>query len=84
MKLNADSLKMDSADAKFLIVPGKSIGKFYLGQNVIELDSILGKPDLSDAAMGKAWSIWYRGDTSKFNLSHPSSRMENSELIILF
>lgn len=66
MKLNADSLKMDSADAKFLIVPGKSIGKFYLGQNVIELDSILGKPDLSDAAMGKAWSIWYRGDTSKF------------------
>lgn len=66
IKLNADSLKTDSVDAKFLVVPGKSIGRIYLGQNVTELDSILGKPDFSDAAMGKALSIWYRGDTSKF------------------
>ncbi|WP_316765435.1 hypothetical protein [Pedobacter frigiditerrae] len=66
IKLNADSLKIENVEAKFLIVPGKSIGKFHLGQNVVELDSILGKPDFSDAAMGKAWSIWYRGDTSKF------------------
>jgi hypothetical protein len=66
MRLNSDSLKADSADAKFLIVPGKSIGRFYLGQDITELDSILGKPNFSDAAMGKAWSIWYRGDTSRF------------------
>ncbi len=66
IKLNADSLKRDDVAARFLIVPGKSIGRFYLGQDVAELDSMLGKPDFSDAAMGKAWSIWYRGDTTKF------------------
>lgn len=59
IKLNADSLETDSVKAKFLVTPGKSIGRIYLGQNVNELDSILGKPDAGDAAMGKAWGIWY-------------------------
>lgn len=57
--LNSDSLKYDHVEEKRLIIPGKSIGKFSIGQNVEEVDSILGTPDAGDAAMGKAWSIWY-------------------------
>lgn len=54
-------------DSKLLIVPGKSIGLTSLGQNTTAL-SILGKPDLSDAAMGKAWMVWYskKNDASGF------------------
>ncbi|KAA2239824.1 hypothetical protein F0L74_26930 [Chitinophaga agrisoli] len=38
---------------------GKGIGKINLGSNADELDKLLGKPDFSDAAMGKAWLTWY-------------------------
>jgi len=44
---------------KLLIVPAKSIGNISLNQNASELESILGQPDLSDAAMGKAWLTWF-------------------------
>lgn len=40
------------------IIPGQSIGNVSLEQNTNEL-SFLGEPDLSDAAMGKAWLTWY-------------------------
>jgi hypothetical protein len=66
IKLSADSLGTDSVKAKFLVTPGKSIGRIYLGQNVNELDSILGKPDAGDAAMGKAWGIWYGKNNTKY------------------
>ncbi len=65
IELSSDSTKYEPVAKDVLIVPGQSIGKIRIGQNVKELDSILGKPDFSDAAMGKAWTIWYEGDTSK-------------------
>lgn len=42
-----------------LIVPGKQMGNIMLGLPADSLSSMLGKPDFSDAAMGKAWLIWY-------------------------
>ena len=59
IKLNSDSLYVDEIEAKLLIVPGKSIGRYFLGQDMVKVDSLKGKPDTGDAAMGKAWSIWY-------------------------
>jgi hypothetical protein len=46
-------------DERLLIVPGKSIGEIYLGQSVEDLGKILGPADAGDAAMGKAWGVWY-------------------------
>ena len=51
-------------DSRFLIVPGRSVGDISLGENVEIVGKMLGKPDVSDAAMGKAWGIWYRTDSS--------------------
>lgn len=48
-----------TADSSVLIVPGKQIGEIYLGQEAGELGKLLGKPGAGDAAMGKAWGIWY-------------------------
>ena len=42
-----------------LIVSGESVGKITLGTDASTLQNILDKPDISDAAMGKAWSTWY-------------------------
>lgn len=39
------------------IVPGERIGKVQLSENVSSLE-VLGAPDKSDAAMGKAWLTW--------------------------
>ena len=44
---------------KLLIVSGQSIGNISINQDASELESILGQPDLSDAAMGKAWLTWF-------------------------
>ena len=41
-----------------LIVPGQSIGKTPLGLDASLLEQRLGRPDFSDAAMGKAWLTW--------------------------
>lgn len=49
-------------EERFLIIPGQSIGQISLGEDVRQVGKKLGKPDLSDAAMGKAWSIWYSKD----------------------
>ncbi len=43
----------------FLVVPGEQVGKTHLGITASLLNSLLGKPDMSDAAMGKAWLTWY-------------------------
>lgn len=48
----------DSVLKEQLIVPGKSVGKLFLGQDMQEIGTILGKPEDGDAAMGKAWGIW--------------------------
>jgi hypothetical protein len=42
----------------WLIVPGKSIGQVKLEAPAESLQ-VLGTPDVSDAAMMKAWSVWY-------------------------
>ena len=44
--------------AAWLIVPGKSIGQIKLEAPAQSL-AVLGKPDGGDAAMMKAWRIWY-------------------------
>jgi ABC-type Fe3+-hydroxamate transport system substrate-binding protein len=46
-------------DERILIVPGKAIGEVYLGQTAENLNKIFGKANAGDAAMGKAWAIWY-------------------------
>jgi len=61
--------KPAEVDNDRLIVPGKSIGKIFLGQDVKEMSKMLGTPDDGDAAMGKAWGIWHLdgGDLSVYS-----------------
>jgi hypothetical protein len=47
--------------------PGKGIGKINLGSNADKLEELLGKPDFSDAAMGKAWLTWYSKHRDEHN-----------------
>jgi hypothetical protein len=49
-----------------LIVPGESVGNISIGTNAADLEKILGKPDASDAAMGKAWLTW-NGERDEHN-----------------
>ena len=50
-------------DARFLVVPGRSVGEISLGEDMENVGKLLGKPDAGDAAMGKAWGIWYSNDS---------------------
>jgi len=45
-------------NADWLIVPGKSVGKVALNQNTDSVLSTLGKPDLTDGAMGSSMLTW--------------------------
>jgi hypothetical protein len=57
-------------NAAWLIVPGKSIGQVKL-ETPTESLSVLGKPDGGDAAMMKAWRIWYsRKKDNSIDSSH--------------
>ncbi|MFC3559384.1 hypothetical protein [Pedobacter jamesrossensis] len=51
-------------DERFLIVPGHSVGEISLGEDMQEVGKKLGRPDAGDAAMGKAWGIWYSNDST--------------------
>jgi len=54
----------------WLIVPGKSIGQIKLESPAQSL-AVLGKPDGGDAAMMKAWRIWYsRKKDNSIDSSH--------------
>lgn len=54
----------------WLIVPGKSIGQIELESPAQSL-AVLGKPDGGDAAMMKAWRIWYsRKKDNSIDSSH--------------
>jgi hypothetical protein len=55
----ADSVDTPAINQRLLVIPGQSIGNIALEQNADKLEAILGKPDLSDAAMGKAWLTWF-------------------------
>jgi hypothetical protein len=48
-------------DSAYLIVPGESIGHIKLGATGAKMNSILGPPDSTDAAMGKALLFWLNG-----------------------
>nr|WP_068890225.1 hypothetical protein [Pedobacter panaciterrae] len=64
-----------------MIVPGKSIDKVFLGQDMQKVFKILGNPNDGDAAMGKAWGIWYlrdSTDTKKGELSVYSSYKDST------
>lgn len=50
-------LENSSKNEKYLIIPGKSIGDTHILDDVETLEK-LGKPSFSDAAMGKAWTVW--------------------------
>ena len=41
------------------IEPGKYIGNTKIGATADDMAAMLGPADGGDAAMGKAWSIWY-------------------------
>ena len=49
----------DTLTSDRIITPGTSIGNTFLEESPDTLRAILGKPDLSDAAMGKVWLTWF-------------------------
>lgn len=55
----ASATEIKTIESKKLIVPGESIGRAVLNTNADSLEAEFGKPDMSDAAMGKAWLTWY-------------------------
>lgn len=52
------TIKNETVSADWEIIPGKRIGNTALGDDPEMLLQRLGKPDASDAAMGKAWLVW--------------------------
>ncbi|MFT4155941.1 hypothetical protein [Parafilimonas sp.] len=56
-KMNNDTVK-NEISANKLIIPGKSLGNIEIGMDNSRLEAF-GNPDMSDAAMGKAWLTWY-------------------------
>ncbi len=67
----------------YLIEPGVRIGHIELNSDAEKLDSLLGKPDFSDAAMGKAWVSWYGKNTDggKQQELNVYTTYENNELM---
>ncbi len=67
VKLQGNEVNKNQAtvvDSSTLIIAGKQIGALSLGQDAKTL-SKLGKPNAGDAAMGRAWGIWYdKSDSS--------------------
>jgi len=47
------------AQTAWRIEPGKYIGNTQIGATADDMAAMLGPADGGDAAMGKAWSIWY-------------------------
>lgn len=75
----APSPHLDTSDS-LMLVPGRSAGVFKLGESDSLLHQRLGKPDFSDAAMGKAVLMWYTDTGSSYPLSIFTSRdMGNDE-----
>jgi hypothetical protein len=69
--ITTDNPSKDSTAAKNqssdkLIIPGKQIGKIQIGDDPETITKNLGKPDSSDAAMGKAWLFW-KGERDEHN-----------------
>lgn len=55
---NTDTIITAEPASNKLIVEGRSVGNVEIGMDDSKLE-VFGKPDMSDAAMGKAWLTWY-------------------------
>ena len=55
------------------IKPGISIGQTTLNMKAEAVNQVLGKGDRSDAAMGKAWSVWYSKPNSSDTARHETT-----------
>jgi len=53
-----------ATDQRFLVVAGHSVGEITIGADMEQVTQKLGKADAGDAAMGKAWGIWYGNDST--------------------
>ncbi len=62
--LNTTSAPAQAVDERFLVVAGRSVGEIALGEDMEQVGKKLGRPDAGDAAMGKAWGIWYSNDST--------------------
>lgn len=64
-----------------LIIPGKSIGETTLNEPAANIMARLGKPDFSDAAMGKNVSVWYTDHSKNGYATHMyfSTNMGNDD-----
>lgn len=62
--VSTDSLSSEGVEKGVFIKPGRSAGNIYLGEDMRAVADTLGKPDAGDAAMGKAWGIWYDKDST--------------------
>jgi hypothetical protein len=58
----------DTGALRTVLVPGERLGHITLGLNADSVEPLLGMPDASDAAMGKAWLTW----KGKENTAGPS------------
>ncbi|HEY2727381.1 MAG TPA: hypothetical protein VGI61_09430 [Parafilimonas sp.] len=65
--VNSTEKDASATEGEPLIIAGESVGKISLGTDASALQNILGKPDMSDAAMGKAWITWYGKKTDEHN-----------------
>lgn len=66
VEIPTDSIPKPQPKVNLDIIPGKSIGNIALEETVDSL-AFLGQPDLSDAAMGKAWLTWYSTNSKRVN-----------------
>jgi hypothetical protein len=66
---NIDSVRnqSDTGNTNKLIIPGERIGKAVLNSDAENLEQLFGKPEMSDAAMGKAWLTWYSKKKDEHN-----------------
>lgn len=58
----------DTTEMQQVIIPGAQLGHIMLGLNADSIETLLGKPDSSDAAMGKAWLTWKGKETKQTKL----------------
>lgn len=65
--VNTNAGNVTIASSNQMIIPGKRIGNIELGAPANTLEKLLGKPDISDAAMGKAWLTWYAKKRDEHN-----------------
>ena len=61
---DTSSAPVQATDERFLVVAGHSVGEIALGEDMEQVGKKLGRPNAGDAAMGKAWGIWYSDDST--------------------